>query len=246
MSDGTVRARYETNRGFAADLFVDDLLAQPALRRWRLPEEELRAALFEPPPEHYADAVRRVFALYARCQGKPRYGDKTAIYVLHISVLANLFPEARFVHIIRDGRDVALSWLDTGWDFGPETVEEAALYWRYHVGRGRRASQQLGQDRYREVRYERLIDDPTSTVAELCSFLDLEFDVTMLAPPSAESAIVAEMPRPQQHQNLLLPVTPRLRDWRRDMSTEGIRTFQEIAGGQLSELGYEIDEFHRR
>lgn len=127
MCDITVRPRYETPQGFATDNFISDLLAQPAIRRWQLPEEELRAALFEHPCD-CADAIRRVFALYAYRQGKPRYGDKTAVYVLSIAVLAHVFPEARFVHIIRDGRDVALSWLDTGWDFGPETVEEAALY----------------------------------------------------------------------------------------------------------------------
>lgn len=239
MFDVAVRSRYETPQGFASHIFINDLLAQPAFRRWKLPEEELRAALLEQPYD-YADAVRRVFALYARRQGKPRYGDKTAVHVLSIAVLARLFPEARFVHIIRDGRDVALSWLDTGWDFGPETVEEAALYWRYHVGRGRRAGQQLGHSRYTEVTYERLIANPASTIEELCHFLSLEFHTDMLTPPTADSAVMAEIPRPKQHQNLLLPMTAGLRDWRRQMSAEDVRTFEGIAGPQLHELGYEI------
>ncbi len=240
MGDDAVRPRYETRYGFDSERFFADLLAQPAVRRWSLPEEELRAMLIESPPPNFAEAVRNVFGLYARLKGKLRYGDKTAVYVLSIPMLSTLFPEARFIHVIRDGRDVALSWMVTGWDFGPETVEEAALYWRYHVQRGRRTGSYLGPERYLEVHYEQLVTHPRSVVERLCEFIDLEFDPAMLTRTDTASEMLAEMPRPGHHQNLLISIPAQLRDWRQDMCRNDIQIFEALAGELLSDLGYEL------
>ncbi len=238
------RARYETEDGFALDAFQDDLFSQFGFRHWNLPEREVQEALSESPPDSFACAVRRVFGLYARQEGKRRYGDKTANYVLDIPLLVELFPEARFVHAIRDGRDVALSWLGTGWDFGPQTVEEAALYWRYYVQRGRRAGAQLGSHRYCELQYEDLIADPASVLREVCCFLDLEYHPAMLDYFSHAGSMLQAMPRPQQHRNLKLPVTAGLRDWRRQMADDDVAMFEHLAGEVLDELGYELSGRH--
>ena len=72
--------------------------------------------------------------------------------------LAIYFPESRFVHMIRDGRDVALALLDV--PFGPDTPEGCAEYWMTRVTAGRSAGQRLGEGRYLEVRYEELLARP--------------------------------------------------------------------------------------
>src|SRR4051794_27962840 len=88
----------------------------PWFRLWGIEPPDLRGL-------DVADAVRAVFAAYAAAQGKPRYADKTPHYVSHLPLLAERFPEARFVHVVRDGRDVALSLLEVPW--GPDDVEGA-------------------------------------------------------------------------------------------------------------------------
>lgn len=233
------RVWYETEEGFALETFLGDLFRQFGFRHWNLPEREVRQTLTESPPGSYAGAVRQVFALYARRQGKRRYGDKTANYVLDVPLLAELFPEARFVHLIRDGRDVALSWLDTGWEFGPQTVEEAALYWRYYVQRGRRAGAQIGGERYRELRYEDLIDHPGDALRDLCAFLELDYDPAMLSYFEGAGKVLQAMPRPEWHVNLRLPVTRGLRDWKQQMPRRELALFERLAGEVLEELGYE-------
>lgn len=238
LGDPAPRARYELEDGFAVEAFVADLSAQFSFRQWRLPEADMRSALNDPSPHDYADAIRKVYSAYALHQGKRRYADKTAINVLSIAMLAEMFPEAHFVHVIRDGRDVALSWIGTGWDFGPQTVEEAALYWRYHIRRGRRIGRGI-PTRYREVHYEALIADPEGTLRELCPFLSIDFEPDMLEYFRSAQTLLEAMPRPKQHTNLLLPLTPGLRDWRRDMVDSDVRLFDEIAGNLLAELGYE-------
>jgi len=175
-----------------------------------------------------ADAVRALFAAYAAVHGKPRYADKTPHYVSHLPALAERFHEARFVHVVRDGRDVALSLLEVPW--GPDDVEGAALYWRRRVLEGRDA--RLGPERYRELRYEALVADPERELRALGAWLQLPYDPAML-----ERRPLA-VPYPEHHRRLELAPTPGLRDWRREMSAADAARFQAVAGDALAELGY--------
>ncbi len=187
-------------------------------------------------PTSFADTIRELYSLAAAQRGKPRYADKTPMHVLHLRRLGRLFPEARFVHVVRDGRDVALSYRSVGW--GPTTVEDAAMRWRRSVLRGRRDGERLGPDRYREVRYEDLVTDPERVLRELCAFLDLEWDDGVLHHHERAAEVIAATRFPGAHSRLLLPPTPGLRDWRREMPAADVARFEAIAGGLLEELGY--------
>ena len=174
---GLRRARYERPEGFATDRLIADLTADRAVRtNLEFDEDDVRAALAGPAPEGFPDAVRRIFAHYAEVRGKSRYGDKFPGYVLRMDLLAGMFPEARFVHIVRDGRDVALSYRA----IAPADAVTLAFDWRSRVSAGRAAGATLGPARYQEVRYEDLVTDPRPTVEGLCGFLDLAFDPAML------------------------------------------------------------------
>ena len=231
------RHRYETTMGFDAEAFLADLLPHPRFRLWRLADEEVRAALGADPPSTLGEAIRTIFGLYAASQGKARYGDKTPGYVSHLSSLAALFPEARFVHIVRDGRDVALSYLDVS--FGPESVERAAIHWKRVVERGREAGRRLGPDRYVEVRYEDLLDDPHAAVSALCAFIELEFHPDMLRYTDRAADVASGSAFPEAHGRLALPPTKGLRDWRTQMTRKDVTAFELLAGDLLAELGYE-------
>jgi hypothetical protein len=177
-----------------------------------------------------ADAVRAVYAAYAAAQDKPRYADKTPDYVSHLTALAARFPEARFVHVVRDGRDVALSLLEVPW--GPDSIEGAAVHWRRQVLDGRAAS--LGPDRYRELRYEALVADPERELRSLAAWLELPYDHAMLRYRGRPLVI----PYAEHHRRLALPPTPGLRDWRRDMPAADVACFEAVAGDALRDFGY--------
>lgn len=235
------RRRTFTSGGrFDKEQFVTALYGNPNFRRLEVPRSAVEEALVAGSIESYADAVRTVFAVFAGQQGKSRYGDKTPGYVNHIATLAALFPEARFLHIIRDGRDVALAYLDRD-EWGPQTIDEAALYWRSRVGRGRRAGKKLGSQRYMEVRYETLLDEFEPTVRSICSFLDLEFEPAMLTYYERGEAFAAKTKDPQAFGALALPPTKGLRNWRDQMRPDDVVRFEAIAGGLLSDLGYEVN-----
>lgn len=231
------RRLYERADGFSVETFLRELRAQQGFKALDLTPEEARSALESSPPSTCADAIRALFSQYARQRAKPRYGDKTPIHVLNLGPLAELFGEARFVHIIRDGRDVALSYLDVSW--GAATVEEAAVLWRRAVRAGRRSGQRLGPTRYLEIRYERLIDETEDVVASLCAFLELEFDARMLRYPERAHEVAGRMGAPETRRNLYLPPTRGLRDWRSQMAPDELARFEVLAGDLLEELGYE-------
>jgi Sulfotransferase family len=197
------------------------------------------------PPPSYEDFVRGVYALFAEHRQKPLAGDKTPAYVRWIPTLAEWFPTTRFVHVVRDGRDVCLSLLDPGnekkraqlaafstWTEDP--VATAALRWEWDVRLGREGGTAVGADRYVELRYEALVADPESACRSLCAFLGLEARPEMVRYHEGRS-------RPgegRDAKHAWSPVTAGLRDWRRELAAGDRTRIEAVAGSLLDELGY--------
>lgn len=236
------RPRYETARGGLGQEFLADLLADEHFRRWGLEPEAVRRAFHAEQPPSYPDGIRLIYALYARAQGKPRYADKTPGYVRELPLLAELFPEARFVHIIRDGRDVVLSLMEMDWarSQAPDGIGTMAAFWKRNIESAFQARRALGPGRYHEVRYEQLVSDPEAVLKVACSFLDLPYEPGMLLYHRSAYALAGSLRQPADHRHLHMPVTAGLRDWRKEMSDEGRQTFEQVAGDCLQAAGYEL------
>ena len=95
-----------------------------------LEEEVLLGRLQEVKPLNPADAIRVFYDLYAEKEGKPRWGDKTPRYMRAMPRIERALPEARFIHLIRDGRDVALSQAERAIDGEVPSITEVAERWR--------------------------------------------------------------------------------------------------------------------
>lgn len=232
-----VRTRYE-GPSFSSERLILDLRRRPEFRRWKLPDSEVRGAMEDAAPSNFPDAMRSIYALQARRHHKQRYGDKTPRHVFSMPLLLSLFPEARFIHVIRDGRDVALSLVEMPWFSGDLTA--AALHWKRSVGAGRAAGARLGSGRYLEVRYERLLEEPEAVLETVCHFVSLSFDAAML---DHRSRLERDFRPPEglrQHEHLYLQPTAGLRDWRRDMDPKQLATVEASIGDTLDELGYEL------
>ena len=250
-----VRAR--DKHGATPDRMIELLTSH---RRWgdfQIESSELRASWEELEGAGRLDgpeAVRAFYRIYGAKQGgPPRWGDKTPGYVKQMREIQEYLPEARFIHLIRDGRDVALSVLKQS--FGPETVEAAAQKWRDRILRGRAQRPYLGF--YMEVKFEDVITDTEATLRRICEFVELEFDPAMLGYyQTAEERLqekARELPRgkgrdPQSaekrlksHEKTFEPPNPELvGGWRTKMDGEDQRTYEAIAGDLLDELGYEV------
>jgi hypothetical protein len=223
-------------------------LAQTLLESARLQKLKVRHdkvwELFEDgEPVSYARLAARIYELFGSRRGKPLVGDKTPGYTKAIPTLHHLFPWAKFVHLIRDGRDVCLSattWHQVGrlerrfpsWREDPVTT--AALWWEMHVRLAREAGTRLGPGLYHEMRYEELVADPLEESQALCSFLGLTYSEAMAR---FHEGRMRDDPTLGSNKRWL-PPTPGLRDWRTQMSTHDRQLFEAVAGVLLDELGY--------
>jgi hypothetical protein len=107
------------------------------------------------------------------------------------------------------------------------------------VNAGREAGRDLGPDRYIESRFEELIDDTEGAVRRICAFIDLPYDPAMLTYYERAGDIVSTTAVPERHQDIFLPPTKGLRDWRRELSSDQVARFEALAGDLLQDLGYE-------
>lgn len=228
------RSRYERDGGVDMGALAEDLVEHDRFRAWGLRLDSVKEHLRGSAPD-YAEAIRRVYALYAGSRGRSRYGDKTPPFLMHMGMLAEQFPEARFIHLVRDGRDVVLSLREQS--FAPSSFAGAADYWRGRVTRARRAGEALGPSRYREVRYEDLVADPEPALRELCEFVELEFRAEMLAYGEGSLSDIAV--GQEVRSAALQPPTRGTRDWRTQMSKRQLAVVEAVAGDELEAFGYE-------
>jgi len=222
------------------EAFLDDLGRLPALRAWGLAPADVRPRLHE--GMAIGEAIAAVFEAYAARQGKPRWGDKTPLYMQHLPLLERLFPDALWVHLVRDGRDAALSFLELPAGFSgrswaqPHTVAQFAARWRTEVEAARRLGRRAGA-RYLELRYEDLVREPERELRRVCEHASLPWEPAML--DDATATELAQMP---EHRHLAQPPTPGLRDWRRQLSRHDALAFEQVAGDVLRDSGYELLE----
>jgi len=197
----------------------------------------LEDALVEPRLGELIDAL---FRRRMRGSGAVRWGDKTPLYVLHIPALAATFPTARFVHLVRDGRDVAASAVAKWGRRFPQRLYLDETYvllrWAEAVTRGRRAGGLLGGNRYLEVRYEDLVRRPEACLSSVCDFLGEELHPEMLAHERLARSLVAA----GGHVEVCEPTSPgRVGRWRRDLSPDCAWLADRLLGSLLDELGYQ-------
>ena len=215
--------------------FLQRLAQHKRFEAWELAIDAVREQLAGRERVAYAEAISAAYRAYAEAHGKKRWGDKTPRYVENIRELAELFPEARFIHLIRDGRDVALSYADV--PFGPKNVAKAAELWANRVAQGLRAGRDLERGRYIEIMYSDLVEDNEGEVKDICAFLGLQFDPVMLDPERTKQGALARADK--FNPNVKEQAIRRVRSWKSDMPPEHVEIFEAIAGDVLSELGFE-------
>lgn len=218
-----------------ASSFLDRLDTHKQFLAWDLPIDAVAHEIGPVDRLPYSEAIAAAYSAYAHVQGKTRWGDKTPRYVERIPLIASLFPDSLFVHLVRDGRDVALSYADV--PFGPKTVGSAARLWAKRVRAGIEHGRPLGDERYLELHYENMVDDAEGRAKLLCDFLHLDFDPGMLDYTERARSAVLDRARHYNPHVLDKPIK-RTRSWEEDMAEDHIEMFEAIAGDVLTHLGY--------
>jgi hypothetical protein len=161
-----------------------------------------------------AEVLRRLYTDHAARWSKSCWGDGTARYVLCMRAIARLLPEARFVHVVADGRDsLARRAARLRVRGGTAEATSHALHWRRCVKEGR-AFAGLNDDRYLEVRREDLVADADEVLRRVCAFLELDVEPAWLDSQASDPAPAVAL------------------------SDDEVAAFEKVAGATLRELGY--------
>jgi hypothetical protein len=177
-------------------------------------------------PRDLASIVDTAFRYFAVKEHKDRWAEKTPMHALHITELARLFPSARFVHVIRDGRDSAASF-HRRWHRTPAITIHR---WKTVVREARRQGMRVG-DRYFELRYEDLTREPEVWMERVCTFLGLPFCAAVLQ--TRQPWMVAAK-KPQA-----AGIVRNSGNWRTYFEPGTIAALESIAGSTLAACGYE-------
>ncbi len=229
-----------TPDGLVTPELLERLREHPRFAKLGIAEAEVEELLDGHESVAYAAFVTALFDLYGERQRKRLVGDKTPRYVRHLPTLHALWPDAKIVHLIRDGRDVCLSILDwrkgasrfPTWD--EDRVSTAALWWEWHVRLGREEGIALGPTRYRELRYESLVADPETECSGLCAFLGIPYDQGMLRFHEGRTRDAPGLDAKKAWR----PITAGLRNWKSEMRPDDVESFEAATGELLPELGY--------
>ncbi len=178
-------------------------------------------------PRSAAGIFNAIMSLFAGADGKHIWCEKTPMHVHHIAMLAREFPNAKFLHIIRDGRDCAASF-HRRWGYNPVRT----IYrWKQAVVDGRAQGQSIGR-RYFEVRYEEVTLKPEESFQDICAFLGVPFERTVLKAARA---------RPHMTGSNSQSIVPNQRSAAKYFALKDLERIERVAGRCLADLGYSTD-----
>ena len=191
------------------------------------------------------DFLRILMQEMARKQGVRRWADCTPDHLLYMEEIKRQIPDALFLHIIRDGRDVALSYIQQGWSYPlpwdrSERLAVAGLYWEWAVGKGRDQGQRLGPD-YQEACFEELITNPRETLSRLGSFIGHDLDYDRIQQVGIGSVIEPNSSFAGESDVTFNPVAR----WKTKMSSGQVTALEGVIGEALQGLGYGLGSENR-
>lgn len=252
-----ISVTYET--GFAVDIAlggpgsgdmsaaIERLVAHPAFRFLDVPFDATRTReiLSDLEPADVTDLVRLALALRAVAHGKRRFGDKTPRYAFHLQALQRLYPDARLVLVMRDGREAAASAArTTANSAAPRSILLDAVLWRSSARRAFETLAKMSPDVLCMVKLEELIASPEETARRLCSFVGEEFDMAMLShhETARERLPLAEKEFSNLHSGVTRNVGETRRDWREGVSPTDAEAVEVLLRSNLKRFGYEVPQ----
>ena len=165
--------------------------------------------------------------------GSKIWGDKTPMNTLYLDWIGSVFPNSKFIHIIRDGRDVASSYLKMG---RYDTILDAANRWIKSVELAKSFGSKIGE-KYMEIRYEDLVTKPEDIIKKTCGFLDIVYDYEMLDHTKQVEKLGDT--NKKHHSNLSKPISSdSIGKWKNNLSESDQRSITKLLNNHLQRLGY--------
>lgn len=193
----------------------------------------------------HAKILGTILRQYAAKQGKERWGEKTPGHYRFVPIIKANFPDAKFISILRDPRDISLSLRKVPWS--SNNIFHHAWHWKQYVRLSNRYALQY-KEHYLEVKYEDLLSNPTKVVRSICNFLNLPFENQMLA-FHEKGALNFDPAREPWKKKAAQPLDPsNMMKWLRAMPPEEVKVAELLASKELKLMGYPVrhDQWNAR
>ncbi len=228
--------------------FVHDVSTSKKIETWELDYEYLTALIQREQPKNYSDLICLVYCSYHKELDIKVIADKNNYYIKHLEELPLIWPDARYIHVLRDGRDVACSYLDmtqisTASPYKPQlntNIAEIAKEWSANCRNIIDVEKKLGS-KVLTVKFEDLINSSVEILNEVCAFLDIPFESKMLQYYEQESPKLTEPAQTfdWKAKTKEKPDPSRVGRYRKDLTPKQVECFNQEAGEMLRFFNYE-------
>lgn len=219
---------------------VETWMKSKGFRRTGLSAEEISSELIAS-GRSAGDFIRIVMDKIAQNQGVARWALYDPDSVLHVEQIRKDVARPLFIHIIRDGRDIALSLMKMEgfrpfpWSRHARTLLETALYWEWIVHQGRQHGRQIPDD-YIEIHYEELVNQPREVLAKIGEFLDHDLDYERIQSAGLGRLRESNSSFRGDDKEIKNPVNR----WKEKLSRPQVAELESLIGSSLEEFGYSL------
>jgi len=179
----------DNNNIVKLDAFIDELFECKKMDTWKLNKTDVKEKILANQPMNYAELCAVIYITYAISIEKETsiWGDKNNYYLNHLPELLELYKTGKFLHIVRDGRDVACSCREvmdakTDSPYAPKldtNIEDIAKQWSNDVSKIDIFVAQLSDNNSMTIKYEDLVSEPEATVRKICKWLSIPFEASV-------------------------------------------------------------------
>ncbi len=220
------------------DQMISEVVSSRRWQDWGEDPEALKQYLKDKNVQTLPDLIDSVFRFCSGCDDSMRWGDKTPKYVYSINEIAETYPRARFIHIVRDGRDVCVSMLNTQWLGG--SIRQISEHWCSATQAASDAELLLGEDRYLQISYEDLVCHSESALKKVCGFIGEEYQSNMLEFYKNTEGKVADRSKKYHTKTTKKPSPEDIGRWSRELPISKVLVYEAQAGPQLHKYGYHL------
>ena len=222
--------------GRALSALTRYLSLNPQLKLWGCDYREYFSQLDQKECLSIRELIENLYSIYAQQHGKSIWGDKTPPFFRKVNIFLALYPEARFIHIVRDGRDVFDSWRKI--DDTKGNVATIALDWCYKLSRIEKSFSRIPADNKLTIRYEDLLGRTEESVRSVCRLLGVPFETGMLEFYRTSHQYIGA-----HHSKLIFrPVDSKnIAKWGKNLTPREARCFTLLAGRYLRKYDYQTD-----
>ena len=222
----------------------DVILSVPRFLTWNIKQEQLKSIIFSEDNTTIPDVINSIFNFKTGNGDDVMWGDKTPEYTMCVDDIHKFFPSALFIHIVRDGRDVADSFKMRKW-YG-WSIFQRAKHWMNYTQAAIDFGNKINKDQFINIRYEDLVLETEKTLKKICDFLQISYEENMLTyMDDVEKNITDVEKESKVHKKLKrLPKKSDVYKWHGSWSKLSLFKFESVAYKNLNKFGYCVNYNH--